>query len=166
MTRWAVVLAGGVGSRFWPLSTNERPKQLLPLVATKPLLVEQLERIRALADVRQTLVLHANVVERSSYRHPWLGLAFALALLIPSTWLVAVKYIHVPEVLLVRGQGLAVLFGLVFGLWGLYEILAAPRVTTLRIEDDGRARELALPGATRAEAEEFVAELRRTLGSP
>ena len=29
--RWAVVLAGGVGSRFWPVSTAERPKQLLPL---------------------------------------------------------------------------------------------------------------------------------------
>ena len=32
MTRWAVVLAGGVGSRFWPMSTPDRPKQLLPLV--------------------------------------------------------------------------------------------------------------------------------------
>ena len=29
---WAVVLAGGVGSRFWPMSTPQRPKQLLPLV--------------------------------------------------------------------------------------------------------------------------------------
>ena len=64
MTRWAVVLAGGVGSRFWPLSTSERPKQLLPLVATKPLLVEQLERIRALADPRQTLLLtNASLVD-------------------------------------------------------------------------------------------------------
>ena len=117
-------------------------------------------------DIPLTQIRAANVVERNSYRHPWLGLAFALALLIPSTWLVAVKYIHVPEVLLVRGLGLAVLFGLVFGLWGLYEILTAPRVTTLRIEGDGRARELAIPGATRAEAEEFVAELRRTLGLP
>ncbi|MFL5605727.1 MAG: sugar phosphate nucleotidyltransferase, partial [Gemmatimonadaceae bacterium] len=31
MTRWAVILAGGVGSRFWPVSTPARPKQLLPL---------------------------------------------------------------------------------------------------------------------------------------
>ena len=30
-TLYAVVLAGGVGSRFWPLSTPEQPKQLLPL---------------------------------------------------------------------------------------------------------------------------------------
>ena len=57
MTRWAVVLAGGVGSRFWPLSTDKRPKQLLPLVGRDPLLVEQLRRLRPLAPPSQTLVL-------------------------------------------------------------------------------------------------------------
>ena len=30
---WAVVFAGGIGTRFWPLSTPQRPKQLLALVA-------------------------------------------------------------------------------------------------------------------------------------
>lgn len=57
MSRWVVVLAGGVGSRFWPLSTNERPKQLLPLVSSEPLLVEQLKRVRSLAALKRTLVL-------------------------------------------------------------------------------------------------------------
>lgn len=57
MTRWAVVLAGGVGSRFWPLSTQKRPKQLLPLVSEKPLLVQQLDRLRPIADSKRTLVL-------------------------------------------------------------------------------------------------------------
>ena len=57
MTRWAVVLAGGVGSRFWPLSTEKQPKQLLPLIAKKPLLVEQLERLRLVAPPARTLVL-------------------------------------------------------------------------------------------------------------
>ena len=57
MTRWAVVLAGGVGSRFWPLSTEKQPKQLLPLVAKKPLLVEQLERLRLVAPPARTLGL-------------------------------------------------------------------------------------------------------------
>ena len=31
----AVILAGGVGSRFWPVSTAERPKQLLPLASER-----------------------------------------------------------------------------------------------------------------------------------
>ena len=57
MSRWVVVLAGGVGSRFWPLSTPQRPKQLLPLVGRKPLLVEQLDRLRAIAPPSRTLIL-------------------------------------------------------------------------------------------------------------
>ena len=57
MTRWAVILAGGVGSRFWPLSTPERPKQLLPLVNDEPLLLNTLRRLREIAPLAQTLVL-------------------------------------------------------------------------------------------------------------
>jgi len=55
--RWAVVLAGGVGSRFWPLSTPTRPKQLLPLVDDRPLLVAALDRLAPLAPPTRTLVL-------------------------------------------------------------------------------------------------------------
>ncbi|HEX2722604.1 MAG TPA: sugar phosphate nucleotidyltransferase [Gemmatimonadaceae bacterium] len=57
MTRWAVILAGGVGSRFWPLSTPERPKQLLPLVNDEPLLVNTFRRLEAIVPVERTLVL-------------------------------------------------------------------------------------------------------------
>ncbi|MDB4905797.1 MAG: Nucleotidyl transferase [Gemmatimonadetes bacterium] len=57
MARWVVVLAGGVGSRFWPLSTPQRPKQLLPLVNDAPLLTNALERLRPLADGAHTLIL-------------------------------------------------------------------------------------------------------------
>ncbi|MEO7102900.1 MAG: sugar phosphate nucleotidyltransferase [Gemmatimonadaceae bacterium] len=54
---WAVVLAGGVGSRFWPLSTPTRPKQLLPLVDSRPLLVATLQRMSALVPQERTLIL-------------------------------------------------------------------------------------------------------------
>ena len=54
---WAVVLAGGVGSRFWPMSTPERPKQLLALVDEHPLLVNTLDRMRPLVPEARTLVL-------------------------------------------------------------------------------------------------------------
>jgi len=51
------VLAGGVGSRFWPLSTPARPKQLLPLVDHRPLLVATLDRLAPLVPAERTLVL-------------------------------------------------------------------------------------------------------------
>lgn len=57
MSRWAVVLAGGIGSRFWPLSTPARPKQLLPLVTGKPLLRDSFERLLPLCDPAHILVL-------------------------------------------------------------------------------------------------------------
>lgn len=64
MSRWAVVLAGGVGSRFWPLSTPERPKQLLPLVDAAPLLRNTLDRLAPLVPPERTLVLtNAALVE-------------------------------------------------------------------------------------------------------
>ena len=64
MTRWAVVLAGGVGSRFWPLSTAERPKQLLPLIGDQAMLVETLARIRPMVEPKRTLILtNASLVK-------------------------------------------------------------------------------------------------------
>jgi mannose-1-phosphate guanylyltransferase len=64
VSRWAVVLAGGVGSRFWPLSTPERPKQLLPLVSDKPLLRDTIDRLGPIVDPAHTLVLtNASLVK-------------------------------------------------------------------------------------------------------
>src|SRR4051812_14026138 len=57
MSRWAVVLAGGIGSRFWPLSTPTRPKQLLPLVTSEPLLAEAVARLRPIAPPDRVLIL-------------------------------------------------------------------------------------------------------------
>ena len=45
---FAVVLAGGEGSRFWPASRPDRPKQLLPLGSSHPLIRDALERAEAL----------------------------------------------------------------------------------------------------------------------
>lgn len=44
-----ILLAGGSGTRFWPLSRRSRPKQFLPLTGSKPLLVETWRRARKLA---------------------------------------------------------------------------------------------------------------------
>ena len=54
---WAAVLAGGSGTRFWPLSTPERPKQLLPLAGDRPLLVQAVERLEGLVPPERVVVV-------------------------------------------------------------------------------------------------------------
>ncbi|MGL4865472.1 MAG: mannose-1-phosphate guanylyltransferase [Cetobacterium sp.] len=41
----ALIMAGGSGERFWPLSTPERPKQLLSLFSSKSMIRETVDRI-------------------------------------------------------------------------------------------------------------------------
>lgn len=42
---YVVIMAGGSGTRFWPLSRRQRPKQLLSLVTQRSLLVETIARV-------------------------------------------------------------------------------------------------------------------------
>jgi mannose-1-phosphate guanylyltransferase len=61
---WVVVLAGGIGSRFWPVSTPERPKQLLPLASERPLIVDTIDRARALTDAGHVRILAGEHLAR------------------------------------------------------------------------------------------------------
>jgi mannose-1-phosphate guanylyltransferase len=56
-TVYAVVLAGGRGERFWPLSRTARPKQLIPLVGRGSLLEQTVSRVRGLIPPERILVL-------------------------------------------------------------------------------------------------------------
>lgn len=47
---YAVILAGGGGTRLHPLSRSERPKPFLPLVGERSLLQDTVERLRGLTD--------------------------------------------------------------------------------------------------------------------
>jgi mannose-1-phosphate guanylyltransferase len=55
--RWAVLLAGGSGSRFWPLSTPATPKQLLPLTGTGSCATEAVDRLAGLVPRERILVV-------------------------------------------------------------------------------------------------------------
>lgn len=56
-TLWGVILAGGSGTRFWPLSTPTRPKQFLPLAGPTPLLRDSVDRLLPLIPTERLLVL-------------------------------------------------------------------------------------------------------------
>lgn len=64
----AVVMAGGSGTRFWPLSRRSRPKQFLALATERPLITETAARLEGLASRRDVFVVcgrrHAPQVRR------------------------------------------------------------------------------------------------------
>src|SRR5260221_104039 len=57
VSTWAAILAGGSGTRFWPLSTPERPKQFLPLISDRPLLAQTVARLHGLVPPERMLIL-------------------------------------------------------------------------------------------------------------
>ncbi len=60
---YAVILAGGGGTRLWPLSRLSRPKQVLPLMGGRSLFRVAVDRLRPLFDTQHTLVVtHAGLV--------------------------------------------------------------------------------------------------------
>jgi len=54
---YSVIIAGGKGTRFWPLSRAERPKQLLKILSKRSLIDETVERVHALTQTSRTLVV-------------------------------------------------------------------------------------------------------------
>ena len=54
---YALILAGGSGTRFWPLSRNSRPKQLLDLFGTGTLLEQTIRRLDGLVPFENILIL-------------------------------------------------------------------------------------------------------------
>jgi len=57
VTAYAVILAGGVSERFWPLASPARPKQLLALLGGKSFLKATLERIEPLVPRTRQLIV-------------------------------------------------------------------------------------------------------------
>src|ERR1700730_978492 len=64
---YAVILAGGSGERFWPLSRRIRPKQLLRLISKETLLEQTVARLDGLVPTERILVL-TNVEQETAVR--------------------------------------------------------------------------------------------------
>ncbi len=56
-SQYAVILAGGRGERFWPMSTRRKPKQLLSLVEKRPMITAAVERLDTLIPPERILVI-------------------------------------------------------------------------------------------------------------
>ncbi|MDD5765988.1 MAG: mannose-1-phosphate guanylyltransferase [Candidatus Marinimicrobia bacterium] len=54
---YAVIIAGGIGKRFWPRSRRERPKQLLNIVSEQSMLKLTYERLRQICDEKKIYVI-------------------------------------------------------------------------------------------------------------
>lgn len=64
---FALILAGGSGTRFWPLSRNSKPKQLLNLFGTATLLNQTLQRLDGLVPRENVLIL-TNALQEEAVR--------------------------------------------------------------------------------------------------
>jgi mannose-1-phosphate guanylyltransferase len=64
---YALILAGGSGERFWPLSRRNRPKQLLRLVSERTLLEETVARLEGFVPTERTLIL-TNIEQEKGVR--------------------------------------------------------------------------------------------------
>jgi mannose-1-phosphate guanylyltransferase len=65
---YAVILAGGSGTRFWPLSRRRQPKQLLRLFGEKTLLAQTLERIERLIPPERTYIFTNQTIQSAVRR--------------------------------------------------------------------------------------------------
>jgi mannose-1-phosphate guanylyltransferase len=54
---FGVIMAGGSGTRFWPLSRKGRPKQFLSITGGRPMVVETCERLRPLMGYEEMAIV-------------------------------------------------------------------------------------------------------------
>lgn len=71
---FTVIMAGGSGTRFWPLSRKSLPKQFLPLTSKQPLIAETMKRMSGLSAPARTSVVcgaqHAALVKKALPKLP------------------------------------------------------------------------------------------------
>jgi mannose-1-phosphate guanylyltransferase len=69
----AVIMAGGAGTRFWPLSRAATPKQLLSLVGTETMIQQTVSRLEGLVPAERLLIVtNKRLVEPMAHQLPQL----------------------------------------------------------------------------------------------
>jgi mannose-1-phosphate guanylyltransferase len=74
MTLYPVIMAGGSGTRFWPLSRKSRPKQFLPIISNRTMIEETVERLLPLVPLKNVFTIsnreQARMIKRLLPRLP------------------------------------------------------------------------------------------------
>ena len=72
---YAVIMAGGTGKRLWPLSREQRPKQVLKLIGGETLLRKCFDRLTPIFDKRNIIVLtnagYADIIRENLPEVPY-----------------------------------------------------------------------------------------------
>lgn len=66
---YAIILAGGIGSRFWPLSTAGEPKQFLSLYSHAPMIEETIRRVKGLIKKENIYIATNKIYKRSMKKY-------------------------------------------------------------------------------------------------
>jgi mannose-1-phosphate guanylyltransferase len=66
---YAVIMAGGSGTRFWPLSREKMPKQLLKIGGEDSLILQTVSRVLPLIRIEDILIVtNQALAESISYQ--------------------------------------------------------------------------------------------------
>ena len=65
--RFVIIMAGGKGERFWPISREKTPKQLITLLGGKSFLPQAVERVLPLVPIQNVLII-TNAVQAPEVR--------------------------------------------------------------------------------------------------
>lgn len=69
-----LIMAGGKGTRFWPMSTDERPKQFLRLIDEKTMLQATVDRLKPLVNIDHVFICtgkqYINIVKEQLPKLP------------------------------------------------------------------------------------------------
>src|SRR5258706_15960603 len=59
--RFVIIMAGGRGERFWPVSREKTPKQLLTLLGNRSFLQQAVDRVLPLVPIKNVLIITNEV---------------------------------------------------------------------------------------------------------
>ncbi|HXZ37147.1 MAG TPA: mannose-1-phosphate guanylyltransferase [Thermodesulfobacteriota bacterium] len=65
---YAVIMAGGGGTRFWPWSRQMRPKQVLPILSARTMIRETVDRVQPLVPRERILIVTSRSQARQLHR--------------------------------------------------------------------------------------------------